>query len=104
MASTQSQLAILIKTRYDGKGTKAATKDMKGLEKQTGKSTSKLDDMQGVLLKATLGFAAISGAIYTAKKAFDFTQEGAQLNQLEESFDRMNAAVFKTQDLIDRMT
>ncbi len=46
--------------------------------------------------------AAVAVGVAT-KKAFDFSREGAALNQLEESFNLMNASVFKTPDLLDKM-
>ena len=52
-----------------------------------------------------LGVAAagVGVAMMGAKKAFDFTREGAQLNQLEESFDLMNKQVFKIPGLLHMM-
>ena len=41
--------------------------------------------------------------MYTAKKAFDFGQEGAQIAQLEESFNLMNDTVYKTPGLLEDM-
>lgn len=50
-----------------------------------------------------VGAGAMGAALYTAKKAFDFANEGAQLKQLEQSFDLMNERVFKTPDLLAKM-
>jgi hypothetical protein len=60
--------------------------------------------MGATLAKVGVAAGAVGGALFTAKKAFDFTKEGAQLLQLEESFDLMNKQVFKTPGLLDKMT
>jgi hypothetical protein len=62
----------------------------------------------GDQLKNAGKFAAIAvGSVVAfgvaAKKAFDLGKEGAQIAQLEESFNRMNASVFKTPGLLDKM-
>ena len=99
----QTKLGILIETLYKGKGAQQATKDMKGLEKQTGKTSTGLDKMKGIMTKVGVGLGAAGAAAFAAKKAFDFTREGAQLNQLEESFDLMNKQVFKSPALLNNM-
>ena len=50
------------------------------------------------------GVAAAGIAIKTAKELFDFATEGAAIQQLEESFIRLNESVFKTPNLLDDMT
>lgn len=51
---------------------------------------------------ATIG-VAVAAAGVAAKAAFDFAEQGAQLQQLESSFNRMNEEVFKTPDLLNQM-
>lgn len=60
--------------------------------------------LNGLLDSATKGAAALAAAGATFKKAFDLSQEGANLNQLTQSFEYMNEAVFKTPDLLDDMS
>ena len=98
-----SKLSILIETVYKGKGAQAATKDMKGLESQAGKSTSKLDAMKGGLMKLGVAAGAAGAAIYAAKKVFDMGAEGAKIKQLEESFELMNKEIWKTPTLLQDM-
>lgn len=70
-----------------------------------------LDGIGAAGKKADLGFgqllgtmAAVTGAVYTAKKAFDFAEEGAQIQQVTDSFDRMNESVFHSPTLLDDMS
>lgn len=63
----------------------------------------------GKTLESTLGViknsaAAALAAGVTFKQAFDLSQEGANVNQLTASFDRMNSSVFKTPDLLEEMS
>ena len=51
-----------------------------------------------VQVKSTLSQVAgvagvVTGALYTAKKAFDFSKEGAQLQFVEQRFDRLSASI-----------
>lgn len=46
---------------------------------------------------------AVTAAGVAAKKAFDFAQAGAQLNQLEQSFESVNERIFKTPKLLEDM-
>ena len=81
----KTDLAILIKTLYDGKGSKAATKDLKGLEKQSGKASATLKGMGAILGTVGIGLAAAGVASMAAKKAFDFSREGAAHNLFSPS-------------------
>jgi hypothetical protein len=71
---------------------------------QGSKNVKKFQDNLMSLGKAALGATATMVAMgVAAKKAFDLAKEGAQIKQLGESFDRMNASVFKTPGLLDNM-
>jgi hypothetical protein len=59
--------------------------------------------MQAALGKVALAAGTVGAALFTAKKAFDLAKEGAQLNQLESSFDSLNKRVFKTPNLLNDM-
>ena len=86
---------------------RATAKALGQLEGSTKKANKQQKSFKDTLLEnkaAIVGYAAaITASLYTVKKVFDFTREGAQLNQLEESFDRMNATVFKTPGLLNQM-
>jgi len=86
-----------------------ASKELKGVQKglsgikDAGDQARKGVDIAGTLSKVAIAAGTVSAALYTAKKAFDFAQEGAKLQQLEQSFDLMNQQVFKTPGLLDDM-
>jgi hypothetical protein len=54
--------------------------------------------------KAALVTASVAAFGFAAKKAFDLAREGAQIIQLEQSFDRMNKQVFKAPNLLNDMS
>lgn len=54
------------------------------------------------LIKNSAAAALAAGA--TFQQAFELSKEGAQINQLTESFELMNEQVFKTPDLLNDMT
>lgn len=65
---------------------------------------------KGILEVAKANWMALAGgvvaagvAIKGAKELFDFAQEGAAVQQLEESFDRLNETTFKTPNLLEDM-
>lgn len=60
----------------------------------------KLGDMVSTVGKLTAGVVA-AGAVF--KKAFDLSQEGANLNQLESSFVDLNDKILKTPGLLEAM-
>lgn len=95
-----SKLQILIETLYKGKGTKAATKDLKALEGQTKESTSKLDMMKGGLSKIALAAGTAGAALFAAKKAFDFGAEGAQIMRMRDVFDRLTESIDETASVV----
>ncbi len=61
----------------------------------------RLDDLLGTAKNVTAGMVAMGA---TFKKAFDLSREGANLNQLRDSFELMNQEVFKTPGLLDNMS
>lgn len=58
-----------------------------------------LDGLNGKILALGAAYVSIAGA----QKAWDIAKQGAVINQTRESFERMNAEVFKTPDLLDQM-
>ena len=95
-----SKLAILIETAYRGKGTKAATKDLKGLDEQADKTAKKTGGMGAALGKVAIAAGVAGAALYTAKKAFDLGAEGAQILRTRDAFDRLSESVGETADVI----
>ena len=98
-----SKLSIMIEMIYKGAGAQKATKDLKGLEAQGGKSANKMDMMKSGLMQLGVAAGAAGAAIVIAKKAFDMGAEGAKLQQVTESFDRMNESIWKTPSLLRDM-
>ena len=60
--------------------------------------------LEGVLDVVTKSAAAAAAAGAVFKQAFDLSNEGAQISQLRDSFELMNAQVFKTPDLLENMS
>lgn len=72
---------------------------------KTGKSVGNLGkSLNDNLSLVTKSVTAVAAAGATFQQAFNLSKEGAQLNQLTESFELMNEQVFKTPDLLDQMT
>lgn len=92
--TTRYDLEILIRTKKQGNGIAEADKGVQSF----GKSLTK------TLGQVTAVTAAVGGAGLVFKKAFDLSQEGAGLLQLEESFNRLNSEVLKTPNLLEDMT
>lgn len=92
--TTRYDLEILIRTKKEGKGIPEADKEVAGL----GKS------LNGLLGTVGASAAAVAAAGLVFKKAFDFSREGASLNQLEDSFELLNSQVLKTPGLLDAMS
>lgn len=57
-----------------------------------------LKNLMGTVGKLSAGVAA-AGVVF--KQAFDFSQEGANLNQLEQSFTYLNDTILKTPNLLE---
>jgi hypothetical protein len=91
--TTRYDLEILIRTKKEGNGVKEADKEVEGFGKR----------LNGTLEVITKSTAAAVAAGATFKKAFDLSREGAELNQLTESFDLLNQNVLKTPDLLNDM-
>lgn len=62
------------------KTTKAGAKNLKGLDKQFG-------SLKGGLFNVLPGMAAVTGAAFALKQAFEFGKEGAVIAQTRASFD-----------------
>jgi len=61
---------------------------------------NKLSDVVGTVGKLSAGVVA-AGAVF--KQAFDLSKEGANINQLEDSFNLLNQQVLKTPNLLKDM-
>ena len=59
-----------------------------------------LNETIGILQKQAVAVAAVG---LTFKKAFDLSEQGANLNQLADSFDLLNQNILKTPDLLEDM-
>jgi len=94
MASNKYDLEILIRTKKQGDDIPKTEKEVENLGKR-------LNGTLDVLNKSAVA-AAAAGATFV--KAFQLSREGAEINQLRESFELMNEEVFKTPDLLDKMT
>ena len=95
-----SKLSILIETLYKGAGTKAAEKDLKGLEGQTEKSTQSLGGMRSALGLMATSATVAGAAMFAAKKAFDLGAEGAQLDRTRDIFNRLSESIGETSDVM----
>ncbi len=60
--------------------------------------------LKGMLKTVGLVSAGLVAAGVAARKAFDLSKEGANIDQLTSSFELMNAQVFQTPDLLDKMS
>lgn len=122
MANGSSQLRIIIDALWRGKGNLrqvrqdlqgvdgAAKKGSAGVDKfsesseTAGKSAQGMEESLGDVvggLKNLTGAAIGAGA--TFKQAFDFGRAGAELNQLEDSFERINRDIFQMPTLLEDM-
>ena len=68
------------------------------------KNSSILETAKANWMALAGGVVAAGVAIKTAKELFDFAAEGAAIQQLEESFERLNETTFKTPNLLNDMT
>jgi len=83
---------------------KQAIQETQKLENATGSSTKKMGVSISDLKFGTLAaFGAIAGAIATAKKAFDFAEQGAQLLLIEQKFGRLGTALGLTSDFLGKV-
>lgn len=86
-------LEILIRTRKEGKGVQDAEKDVESFGRR----------LNSTLKTIEASAAAALAAGVTFQKAFEFSQEGAELIQLEDSFNNLNDTVLQTPDLLEDM-
>ncbi len=94
MTSNRYDLEILIRTKKQGDDIPKTEKEVENLGKR-------LNSALDVMNKSAVA-AAAAGATFV--KAFELSKEGAEINQLRDSFELMNEQVFKTPDLLDKMT
>lgn len=101
------ELLMVARAVKKGDGFTEAAKDVDQLNKKVKESGQGAENfgkkLNGVLDGVTKGFAAVTGAAVTFKKAFDYSREGAELNQLTDSFELLNKNVLQTPDLLDDM-
>lgn len=91
--AARTELGIMIKTLFQGKGAKDATKAMKGMGEAADKSDKRLDKMKGGLGNMAVAAGAVGAALFTAKKVFDFGKEGARIEKLENTFESLSLSV-----------
>jgi len=97
-----SKLKIVVDAVWKGKGKlNQVGKDFKHMREESRKANDGIRFLGNELKNLGAGF--IAAGVF-AKKAFDFAQEGANLNQLTDSFNLMNQEVFKVPGLLDKMT
>lgn len=78
-----------------------ADQRISGFESRAGKIGSTIgSNMKEIIMLS--GKALAVG--YSMKKAFDFGLEGAKTSQLRSSFERMNTEIFKSPDLLKKMS
>lgn len=98
------RLRYLIETRYaSGSATQQASRDIKGVGTSADESTGKLDSFNSKLQSIAGISAGTAGAVAVFKKAFEFSEEGANLAQLEQSFASVNERIFRMPTLLEDM-
>lgn len=90
--ATLAKLVVELSLNADKykKGIGEATKATKGIGSQVKKDLGSIRDGWTNVLPAV---AAAAGAIYTAKKAFDFGKEGAQIIKVRDTFDKLAISI-----------
>lgn len=68
------------------------------------KSANLYKDLNTTLEVGVASFAAATAAALVFKQAFDLSREGASINQLETSFNRLNDSVLMSPDLLNDMS
>lgn len=118
----QEQLALAAlraQVAFDRKGASVErlTRQLDALNAEAAETTGSFDQTAQATESGATGIEAFAGklaglapiaaiattALVAAKKVFDFSQEGAKLNDLTDSFERMNDEVWRSPDLLDRM-
>lgn len=75
-------------------------KQLKGFKENTEKQVKPLKDMKSGLANVGMVAGVAVGALYAAKKAFDFGKEGAELEFVRGKFDRLAESVGTTSDVL----
>jgi hypothetical protein len=91
--TSQYELQINVVTKKSGTGLRDAEKEVDGFGKRL---NANID------LLAKSGAAALAAGL-TFKKAFELSKEGAQVNQLNDSFELLNRNVLKNPQLLNDM-
>ena len=94
----QNANAKLDETAGKMQGSAAAAGEADSSTKSFGTTLAAFAKMAGVAV------GAIAAVGIAAKKAFDFASEGAEIQQLRDSFNLMNDSVFRTPGLLDDMS
>lgn len=95
MATTN--LDIILKAIYDGRGIKQAKKDLEDTVREGGRFRDTL--MTGIgAIKEVGAAAAIMGGVF--KTAFDLAEQGAAIQRTEERLDRLAATIGTTADAL----
>lgn len=101
------ELLMVARAVKKGDGFTEAAKDVDQLNSKVKESGQEADSfgskLTANLSKVGLAFGTVAAAGVAAKKVFDFSREGAELNQLADSFDLLNQDVLQTPDLLDQM-
>ena len=94
----RSKLSVLIESLFDDKGFKQADDAAQGAEKSTSKFNAGLTSTLGTIGDLTAAAAVMAG---TFKQAFDLGRQGAQLEQLDISFNRVVEAAGPLPDILE---
>ena len=76
---------------------KKLDREIEGLDKTSRKSSRGFGNLQAAALTAT---AAIAGIGFAGKKAFEFAEQGAQLQLTQERFERLSGTIGTTSDAL----
>lgn len=67
---------------------------------QAAQKVSKLDAAKNTFANIGIAAASVTGAIYAAKRAWDFTKEGAELEYVRGKFENLSASIGTTSDAL----
>lgn len=82
-------------------GVKKTNDALKDTEKQSKKSETGLKDIVKVFGSIGIAAAGLTGVIATLKKAFEFTREGAAVNQTKIAFDSLSGSIGGNADMLN---
>jgi chromosome segregation ATPase len=92
------KLRILIETAFKDKGMNQAKKSLKDFGNQATKNQKAFESAKKTFQSMVFPIAAVGGAVFAAKKAFDFAKEGAQLETVRDTFDSLAKSVNSTSE------